>query len=364
MKVQPFIAPDGRKSWLVIGDDYKPIEAISIYLRYLTSLERSPFTIKSRAFHLKVFWEFLTQYGLDWKTIKLEDLADYLFWLKSAEPGTAPIGDIESTRSAKTINLMLTSVYGFYDFHKRNSGVPGFDGYVKRMLKEPKFKPFLHGIQKSRSTRTRILKLKEPKIFPGCLSNLDIKILVDACSLIRDKFLLSLLYETGMRIGEAIGLRHEDIASSGENEIFINPRTDNINESRVKNLRPRTIHVSKELMKLYSIYLVEEYPEDVNCDYVFVNVKRDIGLPITSSNIYSLFRKLQEKTNIKVNPHLFRHTHATELIRSGWDMAHVQKRLGHASVQTTANIYLHLSDEDMKEAYQSFLTTMKNNGSY
>ena len=364
MKVQSFIAPDGKKSWLVIGDDYKPIEAISIYLRFLTSLDRSPFTIKIRAFHLKFFWSFLTHYGIDWKAVKLEDLVDYIFWLKSAEPGTVPIEEVESTRSAKTINLMLTSVYSFYDFHQRNSGVPGFDGYAKRRLKDPKFKPFLHEIQKSKSTRRRILKLKEPKTFPGCLSSSDIKALVDNCSLIRDKFLLTLLYESGIRIGEAIGLRHEDLASSGENEIYIQPRTDNNNGSRVKNLRPRTIHVSKELMRLYSIYLVEEYPEEINCDYVFVNVKRDIGSPIKLSNVYTLFKNLQKKTGIKVYPHLFRHTHATELVRAGWDMAHIQKRLGHANVQTTANIYLHLSDQDMKEAYQSFLETKENNGSY
>jgi integrase len=259
---------------------------------------------------------------------------------------------------------MLISVYSFYDFHQRNSGIPGFDGYEKRMLKNPKYKPFLHGIRKQKATRTRVLKLKETKTFPGCLSSSDIKVLIDNCSLIRDKFLLTLLYESGIRIGEALGLRHEDLASSGENKIYIQPRTHNSNGARVKNQKTRTIHVSKELMKLYSIYLVEEYPEEIDCDYVFVNVKRNIGSPLKVSNVHTLFNNLQKKTGIKVHPHLFRHTHATELIRAGWNMALVQKRLGHANVQTTSNTYLHLSDQDMKEAYQSFMETKENNGSY
>jgi len=62
-----------------------------------------------------------------------------------------------------------------------------------------------------------------------------------------------------------------------------------------------------------------------------------------------------KKTGIKTNLHLFRHTHATELIRQGWDMAHVQKRLGHASVQTTINTYAHLTDDDLKRAYHQYL---------
>ena len=56
-----------------------------------------------------------------------------------------------------------------------------------------------------------------------------------------------------------------------------------------------------------------------------------------------------------MTPHKLRHTHATELIRSGWDAAYVQKRLGHANVQTTINTYVHLSNDDMKGKYLEYL---------
>jgi len=49
-----------------------------------------------------------------------------------------------------------------------------------------------------------------------------------------------------------------------------------------------------------------------------------------------------------------RHSHATELIRAGWDMAHVQKRLGHANIQTTINTYVHLTDDDLQQEYQIY----------
>jgi len=74
---------------------------------------------------------------------------------------------------------------------------------------------------------------------------------IDACNRIRDKFIICLLYETGMRIGEVLGLRHEDIYSQGVNEIHVIPRDDNVNNSRAKAGVGRVIHVSKDLMKLY-----------------------------------------------------------------------------------------------------------------
>jgi Site-specific recombinase XerD len=50
---------------------------------------------------------------------------------------------------------------------------------------------------------------------------------------------------------------------------------------------------------------------------------------------------------------MLRHTHATELIRADWDVSYVQKRLGHAQVQSTM-IYVHLDDEDMATKWQHF----------
>ncbi len=80
-----------------------------------------------------------------------------------------------------------------------------------------------------------------------------------------------------------------------------------------------------------------------------------VGTPLSYKTVDSLFRRLSKKISIKVNPHLLRHTHATELIRAGWDMSYVQKRLGHADIQTTVNTYVHLTDEDLNSAYQKYL---------
>ncbi len=264
-----------------------------------------------------------------------------------------------SKRCEKTINHCLTTVSGFYEFQERLGAFEGVDVYRYQMQPGRKYKPFLHHISKGKEVKTRLLKIKEPSTFPGCLTPEQVNTLVEACNGLRDKLLVRLLYETGLRIGEALGLRHEDMVTGKNNEIRVVPRFDNINHVRAKSGSERTVHVSKELMQWYSAYLIDEYPEDIDCDFVFVVIKApvtgEIGAPLRYKTIDSLFIRLSKKSSIKVTPHLLRHTHATELIRSGWDMAHVQQRLGHTDIQTTINTYVHLNDEDLFGAYQNYL---------
>ncbi len=357
MKVQRVRIPDSDQvTWVVLDENYLPVQPIQDYLRYLDSLERSPNTVYAYAGHLKLFWEFLRDSNLDWLEVTLENLADFIHWLRCPDPRVASIQPQEAKRTEKTINAILAAVCSFYEFQERLGATEGVNAYRYQFQPGRKYKPFLHHINKGKEVRTRLLKLKEPKTFPGTLTQEQVHQLVDACNRLRDKFLICLLHESGMRIGEVLGLHHEDIHTSGENEIYVNPRDDNANGARAKSREPRIIHVTKELMTLYSDYLIDEYPEDVDSDYVFVNIwDGEPGSPMTYSAVASLFTRLNKKTGIDARPHLFRHTHATDLIRDGWDMAHVQKRLGHASVQTTINTYTHLTNEDLKSAYQTHL---------
>ena len=354
MKLQKAKLLDGRVAWMVLNDDYLPIEPIQKYLRYLDNLSRSPNTIQSYARDLKLYWEFLLNSNLDWHSVTIENLADFINRLRNPRPGVISLQPQESSRSEKTINRALTCVCGFYEFHERIGSSSGVKAYRYQFQPGRKYKPFLQGIAKTKEVKTKLLKVKEPSTLPRCLTTDEVRKLINGCNNKRDKFLICLLYETGMRIGEALGLRHGDIHSAGENSIEVVHRHDNFNEARAKS-GDRLIHVSKDLMKLYSDYLIEEYPSDIDSDYVFVNCwKGRPGYPMTRANVNTLFRRLFLKTGIKASPHLFRHTHATELIRVGWDMSHVQKRLGHANIQTTINTYVHLTDADLKEEYQKY----------
>ena len=76
----------------------------------------------------------------------------------------------------------------------------------------------------------------------------------------RDRFLLALLAETGMRIGQALGLRHADFVSRAK-EVRIVPRADNANGARAKLRSPAMIPVTAGLVRCYSDYMHAEYGE-------------------------------------------------------------------------------------------------------
>ena len=77
---------------------------------------------------------------------------------------------------------------------------------------------------------------------------------------------------------------------------------------------------------------------------------------LASTTISNLFKRLRKKTGIRnAHPHMFRHTHATELIEAEVDSSVVRERLGHAQIQTTINTYTHIRKKALKKAYQDYL---------
>jgi integrase/recombinase XerD len=104
---------------------------------------------------------------------------------------------------------------------------------------------------------------------PRVLTAPQTQAILDACSRLRDRLLFAVLLDTGMRIGEALGLRHEDLGIA-ERQVVVMPRL-NDNRARVKAGRSRVIPASAELMRLYADYLNREYGA-LDSDYVFVNL--------------------------------------------------------------------------------------------
>ncbi|WP_233590625.1 tyrosine-type recombinase/integrase [Legionella qingyii] len=82
--------------------------------------------------------------------------------------------------------------------------------------------------------------------------------------------------------------------------------------------------------------------------------------PLRYSAVKKLFSILSEKCSFYIRPHMLRHTHASSLINAGWDMALVQQRLGHASIQTTINTYTHIDNKAMKQAFKHYISTQEN----
>lgn len=140
------------------------------------------------------------------------------------------------------------------------------------------------------------MALQATRRHPRVLTAQEAQRILDACGRLRDRLLFALLYDSGVRIGEALGLRHEDIAAA-EGQITIQPRV-NGNGARAKSGLVRTVPVSGELVRLFADYLHTEYG-DLDSDYVFVNLwGRPRGHPLTYSAVYDLVRRLRRATGI------------------------------------------------------------------
>jgi site-specific recombinase XerD len=354
LQVQEIVLPEnGGRTWIVLDDDHLPVVPVNRFLTFLRLSDKSPNTIKNYACHCKLFWEFLKDENIAWDEVTLDHLAKFISWLRRAEqPGVVNIDENRARRTARTINTIISAVASFYDYHQRVGSLEQIPLFRTQFNPNKRYKPFLHHVSKKAPEKRHVLKQREPKKLPKTLTTQQVEQLIDAANNHRDKFLVALLDETGMRIGEALGLRHCDILSY-DNQILIVRRSDNENGARAKG-DGRTLDVSLELMALYQNYVIYELGDDLN-DYVFVNLwEGHIGHAMCYDTAASLFRRLRKKVGFHATAHMHRHTHATEMLRAGNDLKHVQDRLGHHSIQTT-QVYLHLTQDDLKTAHKKYL---------
>jgi len=361
MRVQRVVMPDSRlESWTVVGDDHVPVEPVERFLAYLALIERSPNTVKAYAHDLKDWFSFLAVQELDWQTITLEHVARFVAWLRlppAARDGQVSVlPTVEHHCGGASVNRKLAALMSFCEFHAR-LGVP-LAGLLVTMAPAGRsrssvtsYKPFLAHITKHTAERRRAITLPAPVPRPQLLSAAQAQSILDACEHLRDRLLFALLLDTGVRIGEALGMRHEDLLIA-ERQVVVLPRR-NDNRARAKGGRTRTIPASAELMRLYVDYLNEEYGA-LDSDYVFVNLwGRPPGHPLSYPAVYDLVRRLRRDTGVAFGPHLFRHTYATWLLRKGAGMESVKELLGHASITTTIDTYGHLSIEDARRTLEA-----------
>lgn len=334
-------------SWTVVDDDGIPVAPAEAFLAHLTALERSPETVRAYALSLKLWLEFLAHCGVGWDEVGPEDVSRFVAWLRAPAENVVVLDGGTARRSPATVNRYLAGVFAFYDHHAR-SDVGVAAGLVTwRRTRRGSYKPFLYHATAGRAIPTRPVKLRVPRRVPCALEVEQVAAIAAACDRLRDRFLITLLAETGMRVGQALGLRHADFVSRAR-EVRIVPRDDNANGARAKSRDVAVIPVSTGLVRLYSEYMHVEYGE-LDSDYVFVNLwSEPVGAPLRYDAVRKLVARLRVRTGIEFTPHLLRHTHATDLIRAGVAIEVVAKLLTHRSSTTTSQTYIHLTPEDLR----------------
>jgi site-specific recombinase XerD len=194
--------------------------------------------------------------------------------------------------------------------------------------------------RRGRSAGAADLRLKVPPRVIEPLSVEQVARFWSSFRTARDIAVVGLLLLSGLRSCEVLALELEDLLLS-EAQLRV----------RGKGGKVRMMPLPPETIRLLDGYLKTERPL-TNAAQVFVSLKgKARGQPMTKDGLRSLFRHHRALTTIqKANPHRFRHTFGSDMIRAGVSLPALQRLMGHANIETTL-LYIQISPQDVYEEY-------------
>lgn len=162
----------------------------------------------------------------------------------------------------------------------------------------------------------------------------------------RNRAILEVLYASGLRVSELIGLK-------------LSSYYPDLGWVKVigKNNKERLVPIGESAIKYVNMYIDNERRQlptidNASSDYIFLNRR---GRPLSRVMIFLIVKETTALAGInkKVSPHTFRHSFATHLVEGGADLKAVQDMLGHASI-TTTEIYTHLDNQYLRDTILNF----------
>lgn len=191
-----------------------------------------------------------------------------------------------------------------------------------------------------------------PQRLPKALSTAQVEAILEAASVgdgaaaLRDRALLEVVYATGARISEAIGLDVDDLALEAGAEAVV---------LRGKGNKERVVPIGGYAVEALDAYVVRARSPLAQAgrgtSALFLNAR---GGRLSRQSAWTILRAAAERAGIPdVSPHTLRHSFATHLLTGGADVRVVQELLGHASV-TTTQIYTAVTQDTLREVYTTF----------
>ena len=276
-------------------------------------------SVSAYARDLGKFSDFLTSPKKNFEELTSQDLTDFEVWLKS-------------TRLAPTsINRTLSAVKGFYKYAHLEFGISN---------------PTLE-----------IVSRRIPRKLPKALSIDEITGLINSAKRegdpisLRDFSMLELLYSSGARVSEIVGVNISDISISQTNDGDVT-----VLKLRGKGSKERIVPLGK-----FAVAALEDYFTRTRPGLAAKNSKSEPALFLNSrgkrlsrQSAWQIVLDAAVATGLvgKVSPHVFRHSYATHLLDGGADIRVVQELLGHSSVATT-QIYTLITIDKVRESYST-----------
>ena len=286
-----------------------------LFLDYLTAERNdSPHTVVGYGRDIREFQAFLESLysSADWTRVRAEDVREWIIYLLD-----------ERNISPASVNVKLSALRSFYRYLR-------LTGYVsinpmEKIASLKTSRPLPYFVRESEMDRLLELTL-EDRSLGG----------------IRDRLVIMMLYETGIRRSELLGLKDSDVDTVAMQVKVTGKRN-----------KQRIIPFGNELKEEIQAYLCSRESKLGHKEAAAFFVT-DKGMPLTDSLLSSIVKdNLSKVTTIKKkSPHVLRHSFATAMLNNKADLTSIQKLLGHESVATT-EIYTHVSFEELKNEYKN-----------
>lgn len=282
------------------------MDYINKFLKYLTVVKKySDYTITNYKIDLLELYDFTTDL-INIDNITVREYLDYLY---------------SKNLKRNTISRKLSSLRSFYNY-LLNEGIIKIN-YFKEISK----------IKKDGSLPKYIKDNDLEKLF----NSFDKEKTLDQ----RNLLILEMLYATGIRVGELVNIKLNDID-------FYNKSIKILGKGR----KERIVFYGSFCEDILDLYLNNGRRDLLkgNNDYLFLNKN---GTKLSSRYIGKMIDTVIRKCEVDyhISPHTLRHTFATDMLNAGADLMSVKELLGHSSINTTS-IYTHITNEQIKKVYE------------
>ena len=261
----------------------------------------------------------------------IDDLEDFDAWLRSQDIEVLDdvtarevrgwqMEHMERGEKAGTVKRRLSSLSSFFRYLRRH-GL--FEADIMAKVSAPKQPKRLPVFFKEKETE----HLYDEGLFPDTFMGQ------------RDKLMLRMLYETGMRRSELAGLTVSAVDFSSLTIKVLGKRN-----------KERIIPIENELAHNIKEYLALKEQEKGPSEWLFVGAR---GRQITPQDVYLTVKKYMTALSDadRISPHVFRHSFATHILNEGGNIEAIKELLGHADLATT-EVYTHVTREHLKEVYK------------
>lgn len=375
---------NNKPMYLLYDNNGKIIIPAYRFILHLARTNNSKNTLKSYAYRLKLFYDWLSYTGLDYIDIvngrdqthksPLEYLSDFIMWLKYPDYTSKiyPINNeskptMVAKRKNKTINQIMSTIYSYYDYLSEFELLPKFEAYTKLRTNTNYHHLLAEMVIDKQRSKTAILKQKETPAPLEYITRDEFKKVYAACTCKRNKIICGLLFDGALRVSEVVGLRIEDLKELSDGCINITKRDDPNNpDSAVKYDSACPVYIPPYLVAELVSYL--NSISKIDTDYLVFNLYGDTKYqPMSTDNIRKIIKRLGKKVGIpNLHPHAFRHGCAVELSNKlvtesftpgspfyGMQRVDIQDKLRHKNAQST-DIYAKVDSEAKKRASMDF----------